>query len=125
MKILAIDPGSTSTKLGLFDDDKPIYKESLSHNVEELSRFSTSFEQKDFRTQAVLEFLGKNNVDRKTIDAVIGREGIIKPLRAGTYTVNETMLGRPQEFIIRPSLQYWSSDCVRDCRTDWRSCLHR
>jgi len=47
MKVLAIDPGSTSTKLGLFDDDKPIYKESLFHNVEELSRFSTSFEQKD------------------------------------------------------------------------------
>jgi len=59
MKILAIDPGSTSTKLGLFDDDKPIYKESISHNVEELSRFSTSFDQKDFRTQAVLEFLGR------------------------------------------------------------------
>jgi butyrate kinase len=92
MKILAIDPGSTSTKLGLFDDDKPIYKETLSHNVEELSRFSSSFEQKDFRMQAVLEFLGKNNVDLKTIDAVIGRGGIIKPLQAGTYTVNETML---------------------------------
>src|SRR5664280_2889090 len=92
MKVLAIDPGSTSTKLGLFDDDKPIYKESLFHNVEELSRFSTSFEQKDFRTQAVLEFLAKNNVDLKTIDAVIGRGGIVKPLRAGTYTVNEAML---------------------------------
>src|SRR5450756_3174358 len=92
MKILAIDPGSTSTKLGLFDDDKPIYKESISHNVEELSKFSTSFDQKDFRTQAVLEFLGKNNVDLKTIDAVIGRGGILKPLQAGTYKVNETML---------------------------------
>lgn len=92
MKVLAIDPGSTSTKLGLFDDDKPIYKESLFHNVEELSRFSTSFEQKDFRTQAVLEFLAKNNVDLKTIDAVVGRGGIVKPLRAGTYTVNEAML---------------------------------
>src|SRR5450756_2655980 len=92
MKILAIDPGSTSTKLGLFDDDKPIYKELLSHNVEELSRFSTSFEQKDFRTQAVLAFLAKNDVDLKTIDAVIGRGGIIKPLRAGTYAVNERML---------------------------------
>lgn len=92
MKILAIDPGSTSTKLGLFDDDKPIYKESISHNVEELSKFSTSFDQKDFRTQAVLEFLGKNNVDLKTIDVVIGRGGILKPLPAGTYKVNETML---------------------------------
>jgi len=92
MKILAINPGSTSTKLGLFDDDKPLYKESISHHVEELSRFSTSFDQKDFRTQAVLEFLRKNNVDLKTIDAVIGRGGILKPLPAGTYKVNETML---------------------------------
>src|SRR5450756_2134391 len=92
MKILAIDPGSTSTKVGLFDDDKPVYKGSVSHSVEELSRFSTSFDQKDFRTQAVLGFLGKNNVDLKTIDIVIGRGGILKPLQAGTYTVNEAML---------------------------------
>jgi butyrate kinase len=92
MKILAIDPGSTSTKVGLFDDDKPVYKGSVSHSVEELSRFSTSFEQKDFRTQAVLAFLAKNDVDLKTIDAVIGRGGIIKPLRAGTYAVNQRML---------------------------------
>ena len=92
MRVLAIDPGSTSTKLGLFDDNKPVYKESLLHDVEELSRFSTSFEQKDFRTQAVLAFLARNNVDLKTIDAVIGRGGIIKPLRAGTYAVNEKML---------------------------------
>ncbi|MFZ2413073.1 MAG: butyrate kinase [Candidatus Cryosericum sp.] len=92
MRILAINPGSTSTKLGLFDDDKPIYKESLLHDVEELSRFSTSFEQKDFRTQVVLAFLARNNVDLTTIDAVIGRGGIIKPVKAGVYVVNERML---------------------------------
>ncbi|MEN6388205.1 MAG: butyrate kinase [Candidatus Cryosericum sp.] len=92
MRILAINPGSTSIKLGLFDDDKAIYKESIVHDVEELSRFSTCFEQKDFRTQKVLDFLKKNNVDLKTIDAVIGRGGITKPVKAGVYVVNERML---------------------------------
>jgi len=78
MRILAINPGSTSIKLGLFDDDKAIYKESIVHDVEELSRFSTCFEQKDFRTQKVLDFLEKNN-DRPTKTnwmQSIGRGGI-------------------------------------------------
>ncbi len=92
MKILAINPGSTSTKVGLFDDEKSIFKESISHSVDELSKFSTSFEQKDFRTRAVLDMLKKNNVDLKTINAVIGRGGILKPLQAGVYKVNEKML---------------------------------
>jgi len=92
MEILAINPGSTSTKIGLFKDDKPIFKESISHNVSDLSKFSTSFEQKDFRTQAVLEILAENNIDLKTINAVIGRGGILKPLEAGVYRVNEAML---------------------------------
>jgi butyrate kinase len=92
MRIIAINPGSTSTKIGLFEDEKPIFKESISHSVEELSKFSTSFDQKDFRTQAILDMLKRNNVDLKTIDAVIGRGGIVKPLQAGVYKVNETML---------------------------------
>jgi butyrate kinase len=93
MKILAINPGSTSTKIGLFEDEKPLLKESISHSAEELSKYSTSFEQKDFRTQKVLEILARNNFDLKSIDAVVGRGGILKPLEAGVYKVNEIMIG--------------------------------
>ncbi|MGC8756893.1 MAG: butyrate kinase [Caldisericaceae bacterium] len=92
MKILAINPGSTSTKIGLFDDEKPIFKESISHSAEELAKYSTSFEQKGFRTQKVLEILAERNVELKSIDAVIGRGGVLKPLKAGVYRVNEIMI---------------------------------
>jgi butyrate kinase len=98
--VLSINPGSTSTKLGLFEGEKAVFKESLSHGAEELAQYSTCFEQLNFRKQAVLSFLASNGVSLASLAAVIGRGGVLKPLGAGTYRVNEKMiadLGRPRE----------------------------
>lgn len=92
MKILVINPGSTSTKVALFDDKNLLLEETIRHNKEELSRFKNVLEQLDYRKEAVLNFLSKNNISLSNIDAVIGRGGIVKPIEAGTYIVNEALI---------------------------------
>jgi butyrate kinase len=100
MRVLSINPGSTSTKLGLFEGDAVVFKETLSHGVEELAGYVSCYEQLDFRKQRVLSFLEGNGVSLESLDAVIGRGGVLKPMGAGTYRVNEKMvadLGQARE----------------------------
>ncbi len=92
MKILVINPGSTSTKVALYEDEKEVFAESVHHSAEELARFETLAEQKNFRKEKVLKILSKHGVKPSGLDAVIGRGGILKPIEAGTYAVNEKML---------------------------------
>ena len=92
MKILVINPGSTSTKVSVFNDEEPIFTESIHHSVDELSRFHSFLEQKDFRKRKVEELLKKHNVSLNDFSAIVGRGGILKPVEAGTYRVNEKLL---------------------------------
>lgn len=92
MYVLAINPGSTSTKLGLFDGESPVFKETLSHSVEELAGFDSCYDQFPFRMEKVLGFLNGRDIEVRRLSAVIGRGGTLKPLAAGTYRVNEQML---------------------------------
>ncbi|MBE6140650.1 MAG: butyrate kinase [Firmicutes bacterium] len=90
-KILAINPGSTSTKIGLFENNECIFKETIEHSTLELSRFKEISDQKDFRLQMLLDTLAKNNVDLKEIDAFSGRGGSLEPCEGGTYEINDLM----------------------------------
>lgn len=91
--ILVINPGSTSTKIALFNQKaEEIFSQSISHSVEELSRFDSVPEQFTFRKEKVLEILKLNHIDLDSIMAVIGRGGILKPLEAGTYQVNDKLI---------------------------------
>ena len=91
-KILVINPGSTSTKLALFEDEKPVCQENISHSNEQLKQFPTLWDQFDFRKKAVLEFLKKNDVSVSLLSAVAGRGGLIRSIPGGTYVVNDTMV---------------------------------
>lgn len=91
-KLLVINPGSTSTKVSVYEDEKEIFKETIRHSVEEISKFNRIIEQKDFRTEVILKMLQDNNVDIKELDAVVGRGGLLKPLSSGTYKVNNKMI---------------------------------
>jgi len=92
-KILVINPGSTSTKIAIFNmEGKKFFIESISHSVEELSRFDTLLEQTTMRKKLVLEALKKHGIDLNSIKAVIGRGGVLKPLTAGTYQVNDVLI---------------------------------
>ncbi len=92
MKILVINPGSTSTKISVFNNEEPIFTESIHHSADELSQFHSFLEQKDFRKKKVEEALEKHNVPLNVFSAVIGRGGILKPIEAGTYRINKKLL---------------------------------
>jgi butyrate kinase len=105
--ILAINPGSTSTKIALFEDTRPILERSLRHSAEELAGFAHMADQFPFRESVIREALreagiavadtatadGGDPAGRpRSLDAVVGRGGLIRPVAGGTYAVNEAML---------------------------------
>jgi butyrate kinase len=91
-RILMINPGSTSTKLAVFEDEKPIHSETIAHLHKDLAAFPRIPDQYAFRRDAVLAFLQRHGVAVDSLDAVVGRGGILRPLASGTYAVNERML---------------------------------
>ena len=92
IRMLIINPGSTSTKIAVYDDMDMIFEETLRHNVEELSKYSSIIQQLDFRKEIILDALSRNAIEKKTLSAVIGRGGLLKPIEGGTYEVNEVLV---------------------------------
>ncbi|WML44697.1 butyrate kinase [Neobacillus sp. PS3-40] len=90
--ILAINPGATSTKIGLFKDEEMIFKEDISYSLDDLKKYKNSNEQYEIRLDSVLSTLKKYDVDMKIIDAVVGRGGLLPPVKAGAYEVNKGIL---------------------------------
>jgi butyrate kinase len=90
-KVLAINPGSTSTKIAVYEDDKPIFKETLRHSAEELAPFKRITDQYDFRKKVIEEALAKAGIAVKDLHAIVGRGGLFKPIPSGTYAVNQAM----------------------------------
>lgn len=90
-KILAINPGSTSTKIAVFDGENQVFITTLRHSTEEISKFPTVASQFEFRKALILNELKNNGVDINTINAVIGRGGLLRPIESGTYEVNAKM----------------------------------
>lgn len=91
-KLLTINPGSTSTKIAVFENEKLIFEETLRHNVDELCAFDKIFDQYEFRKDIIIKALEKNQVDISSLDGVVGRGGLLKPIEGGTYEVNDKML---------------------------------
>lgn len=90
MKILAINPGSTSTKIAVYEDEKPVFVRKISHEVSSLAQFEHVTDQYQFRKNLVLEELANNGIPLK-FDAIIGRGGLVKPISGGVYTINEDL----------------------------------
>ncbi len=104
-KILTINPGSTSTKLALFSGEERILSSSISHTTEEISQFSKIIDQKEYRTSMVLGFLKENDFEFNTLDAVVGRGGLLTPLKSGTYEVSHKMV----DFLTTTHLEHASN----------------
>ncbi|MBU3133530.1 butyrate kinase [Clostridium gasigenes] len=92
LKLLIINPGSTSTKIGVYEGEKEILEETLRHSSEEIEKYETIYDQFEFRKEVIINVLKEKNFDMNTLDAVVGRGGMLKPMEGGTYTVNEQML---------------------------------
>ena len=91
-KLLIINPGSTSTKIGVYDGEKELLEETLRHSSEEISSYSTIYDQKNFRKNVIMNVLKEKKFDISTLDAIVGRGGMLKPMAGGTYEVNNPML---------------------------------
>ena len=89
---LIINPGSTSTKIGVLCGEKEILVETLRHSSEEIGMYKSIYEQKDFRKKVILDVLKEKNFDMKEITAVVGRGGMLKPICGGTYEVDENLI---------------------------------
>lgn len=91
-KLLIINPGSTSTKIGIYEDEKEVLETTLRHSSDEIAKYATIFDQLDFRKDIILEILKEKNFDINELDAVVGRGGMLKPIPGGTYKVTEALI---------------------------------
>ncbi|SFQ20393.1 butyrate kinase [Lachnospiraceae bacterium XBB1006] len=91
-KILTINPGSTSTKIGVFEDEKEVFVKNIHHETEEVSKFPTIIEQKDFRQEVILKTLEEAGIELSGFDAIVGRGGLVKPIVSGTYATTDALL---------------------------------
>ncbi|KFZ27325.1 MAG: Butyrate kinase 2 [Candidatus Izimaplasma bacterium HR2] len=96
-KILAINPGSTSTKIAIFDDQVQVFNKSIRHSTEKISSFDKIIDQYEFRKSAILGTLEEANINLQEFDAIVGRGGMLKPIQGGTYLVNDTMIDYVKE----------------------------
>ena len=91
-KLLIINPGSTSTKIGVYEDEREILEETLRHSSDEIGKYPTIVDQLDFRKDVILKVLEEKNFDIKTLNAVVGRGGMLKPIPGGTYEVTDALV---------------------------------
>ena len=90
--ILTVNPGSTSTKIGVFNNLKPVFIRNIKHDADELKRFAHVAEQYEFRKDAIVGELKNAGVALSDIDIIMARGGLVKPIPSGIYEVNEKML---------------------------------
>lgn len=92
IKSLIINPGSTSTKIGVFEDETLLFEETLRHSTEEIGQFDSIVAQKDFRKNIITNLLKEKNFDIRSLNVVVGRGGMLKPIPGGTYAVTDDLL---------------------------------
>lgn len=92
IKSLIINPGSTSTKIGVFEDETLLFEETLRHSTEEISQYASIVDQKDFRKKIITDLLTEKNFNMKDLNVVVGRGGMLKPIPGGTYAVTDDLL---------------------------------
>lgn len=91
-KLLILNPGSTSTKIAVYEDEDQLFVENISHSAEELSKYDCIADQYQFRKDVVMKTLAEHNVDADTLTAIVSRGGLLPPVEAGAYEINEDMV---------------------------------
>ena len=91
-RILTVNPGSTSTKIGVYENETQIIEETLRHSAEEIGSYDTILEQLDFRKNVIVKVLEEKDFDLSSLSCVVGRGGLLKPIPSGTYLVNDRVI---------------------------------
>lgn len=90
-KVLIINPGSTSTKIGFYEDGQQKFETNLTHSAEEIAKYESVMHQGDMRRDAIVNFLSENGVELDSIDLIMARGGLITPIQTGVYEVTQDM----------------------------------
>ncbi|RLD61792.1 MAG: butyrate kinase [Bacteroidetes bacterium] len=91
-RVLAINPGSTSTKVAVYQNEKSIFLKTIRHSAEEINKYERVVDQFEFRKEIILNELIQDDITTEKIEAVVGRGGLIKPIESGIYEVNEKLI---------------------------------
>jgi butyrate kinase len=91
-KILTINPGSTSTKFAVYEDEKMVWLYTIRHTAEDLKPYKSIFDQYEFRKNLILDKLKEDGIDLSEFSAVVGRGGMVRPIESGVYTVNDKLI---------------------------------
>jgi butyrate kinase len=91
-EILVINPGSTSTKIAVFQNNRPVFQKSIKHTADDLAPFKRVTDQYEFRKRIILKELSEAGVDIRQVSVVVGRGGLLKPIESGVYEVNQAMI---------------------------------
>ncbi|MHA6259546.1 butyrate kinase [Sporosarcina sp. CAU 1771] len=91
-RVLVINPGSTSTKIGVFEDERLLMEHTIRHSSDEIAQFPSIIDQYEFRKKAILEALEIEGISISKLNAICGRGGLLRPIAGGTYAVNSQMI---------------------------------
>ncbi len=105
-KILAINPGSTSTKIAVYEDEKMLFSKSIDHSASELEKYKNITDQFEMRKDKIINTLGENDFKVEDLNAIVGRGGILPPVKSGAYLVNDDMVDRLRN---RPIVEHASN----------------
>jgi butyrate kinase len=92
IRVLAINPGSTSTKIAVFQNEEPVFIKNIKHAIEDLAKFEKITDQFQYRKQIIIDELNSADVSEENVKAIVGRGGLVKPIESGVYPVNEAMI---------------------------------
>jgi butyrate kinase len=91
-RVLVVNPGSTSTKIAVYNDQEELFSINLKHPAEKIAKYAKIMDQYEFRRDVILQTLDERGIDTSTLSAVVGRGGLLRPIPGGTYQVNQQML---------------------------------
>ena len=105
-RILVINPGSTSTKFAVYEDENPILIKGIEHDAKIISKFNNILDQYEMRKEQIHNILDENNIELKSIDTIVGRCGGLPPVKSGAYKINDEMIDRLRN---NPTLEHASN----------------
>lgn len=100
-RILVINPGSTSTKIGVFDGEQLVFEKTLRHQASKLETFDTILDQYEFRKEAVIEALKAHHIELSSLRSIVGRGGLLGPVEGGTYKLDDHIVDTLKEWAIK------------------------
>ena len=121
-RLLILNPGSTSTKLAVFDGEEPLFVESITHSAEELAPFDCVADQYEFRRELVLDCLKRHSVPLDSLTAIVSRGGLLTPIEAGAYEVNDDMVWQLKNKPQNEHASSLASPPISTMGSRWTSC---